>query len=107
MEAGLKGGAPAQGLLGESDAFDGESLLGVDGLVGGHGFGVDVGEGIEFFEADDGEVGGGEAVLAGILSGAGLAFGGGGAGGLGGVYAVSGGALFGDGFGGLGHRTPM
>src|ERR1039458_3622323 len=107
MEAGLEGGTTAKGLLGERDAFDGESLLGVEGLVGGGGFGIELGEGIEFFEADDGEVSGGEAEFAGILSGAGFAFGGGGAGGLGGVLAVGGGAFFGDGFGGLGHRTPM
>ena len=48
---------------------------------------------MEVFEADDGEGGGGEAVFAGILGRAGLAFRGAGAGGLGGVGAI-GGELF-------------
>src|ERR1035438_7719781 len=42
------------------------------------------------FEADDGEGGGGESVFAGVLGGAGFAFGGAGSGGLGGVGSVGG-----------------
>ena len=45
---------------------------------------------LEVFEADDGEGGGGEAVLAGILRGAGLALGGARSGGFGGVGAIGG-----------------
>ena len=62
-------------LLGEGDALDGEEFLGVDGLVDGDEVGPEMGDLIEVFEADDGEGGGGEAVFAGILCGAGLALG--------------------------------
>jgi hypothetical protein len=63
-----------------------------------------VGDFLEVFEADDGEGGGGEAMLAAVLRGAGLAFRGAGAGGLGGVGAIGrelflGDGLFGTGFG--------
>ena len=51
---------------------------------------LEMGDFLEFFEADDGEGGGGEAVLAGVLSGAGFALGGGAAGGMGGVGAIGG-----------------
>ena len=53
---------------------------GVDGVIGCD----------EVFETDDGEVGGGEAVFAGILGRAGLAFRGAGAGGIGCVGAIGG-----------------
>ena len=102
-EAGFEGGGAEEGLLGEGDALDGEELLGVDGAVIVDEVGLEVGDGVEVFEADDGEVGGGEAVLAGVLGGAGLALGGARAGGAGGVGAVGGELLFGDGFAGLRH----
>ena len=75
----------------------------VDGRVGGDGFGVEDGELVEVFEADGAEFGGGEAVLAGVLRGAGFAFAGAGSGGVGGVGAVGGESLCGDGLSGLRH----
>jgi hypothetical protein len=100
-EAGLEARGAEEGLLGEGDALDGEEFLGVDGAVDGDEIGLEVGDGLEVFHADDGVVGGGEAVFAGVLGGAGLALGGAGAGGAGGVGAVGGELLFGDGlFGG-------
>ena len=53
---------------------------------------------LKLFEADDGEGGGSESVLAGVLCRAGLALGGGGASGMGGVGAI-GGELFSDAMG--------
>ena len=79
-----------EGLLGEGDTLDGEEFLGVDGLVDGDGVVAEAGDFIDVFEADDGEGGGGESVLAGILGGAGFAFGGAGSGGLLGVGLISG-----------------
>ena len=84
------GASSKEGLLGESDAFDGEALLGVDGLVAGDEIFAEAGDLVEFFEADDGEDGGGEAVFPGILSGAGFAFGGARSGRAGGVGAIGG-----------------
>jgi hypothetical protein len=97
-EAGLEAGGAEDGLLGNGHALEGEEFLGVDGLVDGGEVAGEVGNFVEVFEADDGESGGGEAVLYGIAGGAGLALGGFGAGGVGAVGAV-GGELFGrDGF---------
>ena len=62
-------------MLGESDAFDGEKLLGVDGLVGGGKILFQAGDRFQVFGANDGEVGSGKAVFAGVLGRAGLAFG--------------------------------
>jgi hypothetical protein len=90
-------------LLGEGDALNGEELLGVDGLVDGDEVFAEAGDLVEIFEADDGEGGGGEAVLAGVLGGAGFAFGRAGSGGAGGVGAVGGALLFGN---GLFHGGP-
>jgi len=61
-EAGLNGGESVHGVLsdGDGDAFDGEALLGVDGLVGGDEGAV--------LNADDGE---GEGAVAGVFGGAG------------------------------------
>ena len=101
-EAGLEAGGAEHGLLGEGHALDGEEFLGVDGLVDGDEVGFEMGDFLEVFEADDGEGGGGEAVFAGVLGGAGLAFGGAGAGGLGGVGAIGGELFFGDGWFGRG-----
>ena len=53
-----------------------------------------MGDFLEVFEADDGEVRGGEAVLAGVLGGAGFAFGGARAGGMGRISAIGGELLF-------------
>ncbi len=82
-------------VLGEGDAFDGEEFLGVGGGVGGDGVGAEAVNGVAVFDFDDGEVGAGEGVLAGVLRGAGLAFGGAGAGGFGGVGSVGGGLFVG------------
>ena len=76
------------GLLGQSDALDGEQLLGVDGPVDGNQIGAEMGDFLEVFEADDGEVRGGETVLAGVLGGAGLALGSAGTGGMSGIGAI-------------------
>ena len=73
-EAGLEAGGAEDGLLGEGDALDGEEFLGVDGLVDGQKVGPEMLDLMKVFEADDGEGGSSEAVLAGILGGAGLAF---------------------------------
>ena len=72
-EAGLEARGAENGLLGEGDALDGEEFLGVDGLVDVNEVGSEVLDLVEVFEADDGEGGGSEAVLARILRGAGLA----------------------------------
>jgi len=87
-EAVFEGGAAEQGLLGEGDAFDGEEFLGVEGLVEGHGVSPEVGDDVDFFEPDDGEVFGGEGVLASVLGRAGFTFGSARSGGLCGVGAV-------------------
>jgi hypothetical protein len=86
-EAGFEAGGAEDGLLGEGHAFEGEEFLGVDGVIGCD----------EVFETDDGEVGGGEAVFAGILGRAGLAFRGAGAGRIGGVGAIGGELICGNG----------
>ena len=107
VESGLKGVDAVDGLLGKGEALDGEEFQGVDGLVAVDEFGAENGEVVELFEADDGVAGGGEAVLAGVGGGAGLAFGGTGAGGAGGVGAIGGEALRGDGFGGWLHASAV
>jgi hypothetical protein len=90
-----------------SRAFDGEEFLGVDGLVAGDEVGAEVGDGVDFLEANDGVVFGGEGVFAGVLGRAGFAFGGARSGGLGGVGAV-GGDTVGVGHGGvLAFRVSM
>jgi hypothetical protein len=89
-EAGFQAGRSEQGLLSEGDAFDGEKFLGVDGAVDGDQIGFEAGDGFDVFQADDGEVGGGEAMAAGVLRRAGFALGGAGAGGAGGIIAVRG-----------------
>jgi hypothetical protein len=93
-EATLEVGDAEHGLLGEGDALDGEELLGVDGPVDGDEIGAEMGDFLEIFEADDGEVRGGEAVLAGVLRGAGLALGGAGSGGMGRIGPISGELFF-------------
>lgn len=92
-EAGFKARYPEYVVLGEGDAFDGEEFLGVRGRVGGDGVGAEAVNGVAVFDFDDGEVGTGEGVLAGVLRCSALAGGGAGAGGFGGVGSV-GGELF-------------
>jgi len=87
-EAGFQAGGAQEGELGEGDALDGEHLLGVDGLVDIDGVVLEIGDLLEIFEADNGVIGGGEAVLAGVLSGTGLAFGRARAGRFSGVSAI-------------------
>jgi hypothetical protein len=89
-QAGVEEFNAEEGLLSEGDAFDGEEFLGVDGPIDGDEVFTEAGDVVEFLEADDGEGGGGEAVLAGVLGGAGFAFRGTGAGGLGGIGAIGG-----------------
>ena len=72
-EAGLKARGAEDSLLCEGDALDGKEFLGVDGLVDGNEVGSEVFYFMEVFEADDGEGGGSEAVISGILCGASLA----------------------------------
>jgi len=57
------------------DLFAGEGLLGVGGFVDGEGVVAEPIDLIDLFESDDGEGGGLEDVLAGILGGSGLALG--------------------------------
>jgi hypothetical protein len=102
-EAGFEAGAAENGVLGEGDAFEGEDLLGVDGLVEGDEVVAEVGDFLEVLEADDGEGRAGELVLAGILGGASLALGGAGAGGAGGVGSIGGEAFGGYGAMGFWH----
>jgi hypothetical protein len=83
--------------LGESDALQGKEFLGVDGVVEVHQVFAEGGDLIEVFEADDDEAGGGEAVFAGILGRAGLAFRGAGAGRIGGIGAIGGELFWGNG----------
>jgi hypothetical protein len=97
-ETALEVGDAEDGLLGQGDALDGEELLGVDGPVDGDQVGAEVGDFLEVFEADDGEVRGGETVLAGVLGGADLALGGAGTGGKGRVGAIGGELFFGNWF---------
>jgi len=96
-DAGLETGGAEHGLLRESHLLEGEQLLGVDGLVDGEEVVLETGDLIKFFESDDGEGGGGEAVSAGILGGTGLALGSARAGALAGVGAVGRVLFFGDG----------
>ena len=95
-QSGFESGGAKQGLLGEGHALDGEKLLGIDGLVEGDEVLLEAGDGVEFFKPDDGEVGGGKAVLAGVLGGDGFALGRARSGGAGGVGAVGGEAFRGD-----------
>jgi hypothetical protein len=89
------------GLLGQSDALDGEQLLGIDGPVDGDKIGAEAGDFLEVFEADDGEVRGGKAVLAGVLGGAGLALGSAGASGMGRIGVIGGELFLGYGLAGM------
>jgi hypothetical protein len=98
VHADFRAGNAVEGLLGEGETINGPEFLGVDGLVAGDEVGAAIGDFFDVFEAEDGEVGGVEGVLARVLGGAGLAFGGTRSGGLGGVGSVSSEALGGDGW---------
>jgi hypothetical protein len=91
--AGFEAGAAEDGVLGEGDALQGEEFLGVDGLVDGDEVVAEAGDFLEVFEADDGEGGTSEDVLAGVLGRVGLALRGARTGGPGGVGAIGGEAL--------------
>ena len=111
-QAGFQAGGAEQGLLRQGNAFEGEPFLGVDGAVEVGQVGLEVGDGLEVFQADDGEVGGGESVAVSVLGGAGLALGGAGAGGAGCIGAIGGQPAGGEGaFGGgrfrSGHRGDL
>ena len=97
-QAGLEARGAEEDLLGDGYALEGEEFLGVDGLVGGDEVVHEMGDVLGVFEADDGEVGGGEAVFTGVLSGAGIALWGAGSGGCG-VGAVGSVLFVGDGHG--------
>jgi hypothetical protein len=97
-EAGFQAGGTEDGLLGEGHALQGEEFLRVDGLVDGDEVACEVVDFVEVFEADDGEGRGGEAVLDGVLGGAGLALRGIGSGGLSGIGSVGSELFGGDGF---------
>lgn len=60
-------------VLSEGEAFEREGFLGVDGLVDGDEVGAEARDGFAFFDFDDGEVGAGEGVFAGVLGCSGLA----------------------------------
>jgi len=96
-EAGLERGSVKKALLGDGEALEGEEFLRVDGLVSGDEIGLEMGDRLEVFEPSDGEDGSGEAVLAGVLSGAGLALGGARSGGVRGIGAIGGELFIGDG----------
>ena len=68
----FEAGGAEEGLLGDGDALDGEELLGVDGLVAGDQVFAEPADVTDVFDPDDGERGGGESVLAGVLGGAAL-----------------------------------
>ena len=102
-ETGFEAGAAEDGLLSEGGAFEGEELLGVDGLVGGDEVVAETADFLNVLDADDGEGRTGEHVFAGVLGASGLALGGAWSGGFGGVGAIGGEAFGGD--GAMGHST--
>ena len=115
-EAGFEAGAAEEGVLGESDALEGEQFLGVDGVVDGDQVVLKASHGVQVFEADDGVIGRGESMAArgpgGTPRGAGLAFGSTRAGGQGGVGTICGKPTGGDGASGArcfrnGHRGDL
>ena len=64
IDAAFDAGAEKERLLGEGDAFEGEEFLGIDGPVAGDEVGAQVIDGIDLLDANDGEIGAVEAVLA-------------------------------------------
>ncbi len=97
-EPGFQARRAEEGMLGQGDALDGEQFLGIGGVVIGHEVVFEAGDLVEIFEADDGERGSGEAVLAGVLCAEGFTLDGAGSGGAGRVGAVGRKLFFGRGF---------
>ena len=97
--AAFEAGATQQVELGDGDALDGIEFLGVDGAVDVDEVGAELEDIVKAFEDGDGEVGGSEAVFAGVLGRSSFAFGGARTGGAEGVGAVRG-NLFGRSFSG-------
>lgn len=102
-QAGFEAGGAQKSLLAEGGTLEREQLLRIGRLVDGDQVIFEAGNFVELFETDDGEGGGREAVLAGVLRGAGLAFEGAGAGGMLCVGAVGSALLVGDGLGSVGQ----
>ena len=98
-QTGFEAGGAQKGLLAEGGALECEQLLRIGRLVDGDEIRFETRDFVEFFEADDGEGGGREAMLAGVLRGARFALGGAGAGGALSVGAVGSALLVGDGLG--------
>jgi hypothetical protein len=96
-QAAFEAGGAEHGLLADGELLEGVEFLGIDRLIGGNEVGAEASDFIDVFEADDGEAGGGEAVLGGVAGGAGLAVLGGWSGRFGRIGAVGGELLFGDG----------
>jgi hypothetical protein len=94
-QAGFEAGEAEEGVLGERDAFDGEEFLGVGGLIDGDQVGAEPVDRGAVFDGDDGVIGAGESMFAGVLGGAGFALKRAGAGGAGGVGAIGGELFFG------------
>ena len=65
VEAVCQAGATHEVLLGEGEAFEGEKLLRVGGLVIGDEIGAELGDDVEIFEANDGIGAGDEGMFAG------------------------------------------
>lgn len=73
-EARFEAGDSEEVMLGEGDALDREGLLRVHGLKDGDEVGAEAIHGFAVFDFDDGEVGSGEGVLAGVTGRTGFAF---------------------------------
>ena len=95
-ETGFEARGAEQGLLGEGDALHREHFLSRDRLVVVNEVLLEAVDGVEFLETDDGESGGGEAMLAGVLRRARLTFEGTGPGGLPGIRTIGSELLVGD-----------
>ena len=93
-KSAFQAGGAQEVLLSDGDAFDGAKLLAIDRLVDGDQVGAEVGDVVEAFEEGDGEVGGGEAAMAGVAGGSGFAIRGARPGGAAGIGLI-GGDLFG------------
>jgi hypothetical protein len=66
-QAGFEARGAQHGLLAEGHLLEGEQFLGMDGVVDGNEVGAEADDFVDFFEPDDGEVGGGEAMFRGFL----------------------------------------
>ena len=104
-EAGFEAGGAEDGLLCDGHTLDGDEFLGIDGLVGGDEVGLEAGDFVEVFEADDIEGRGCEAVADGVAGRGGFAFWGARSGGMSSVGAVGGKLFGGDGLVGVFHDS--